>query len=102
MAYREFPVRGVILEVFGHGVFAGKGPPGGWKWQAGKGIVLRRGEEAQGIPSAPPHVADAGLRVQDEEILQVFLQVVSGGEPRLPCAHNYRVHCLIAVHREAS
>ena len=65
----------VVLEVVTH---FDVGRPGAQPhWPSGEARVPGSREQSKRVPSIAPAVADAGLGIEDEELLANFLQVIS-------------------------
>jgi hypothetical protein len=77
--YRDVEMLGIGLEVVRDGVLARERPTRSRERQAVDAVVLRGAVELQGVPLAAPAVADALVRVHDEERAVAELQVVCRG-----------------------
>jgi hypothetical protein len=87
-SYRKIEVLRVGLQIVGHLVMGGEGvhlhrPTR----QAG---VPRDGEQSQRVPAVPPGVANAGVGIENDELLAGPLQVVSDRQTCLPSTND---HC---------
>src|SRR5207342_3266938 len=60
----------------------------------------RRGEQTERVIARTPRTPDPVVRVEDHERPARLLEVVSGSQASLPCAHDHRVEPLrtLAVH----
>src|SRR5205823_10934485 len=63
----------------------------GRKVHAWEAAVLRRGEQREGVPPGPPHVADLRGGIQDDESKAPLLQVIADGQASLAPADDHHV-----------
>jgi hypothetical protein len=62
----------------------------GWrgKWHSRESIEARGSEQAKGIPSPPPRIADSLVRLEDHERQAPARQVISDRQTRLTAAYD--------------
>src|SRR5262249_26393191 len=100
--HRQLEVPRITLEVVGHLVLGRKRVLRSGERQAVERIQPRRREEAQRVPARAPRVADARVRVEDQEAYALALEVIADRQAGLAGADHDHVEALGRVAVESA
>src|SRR6185503_10415687 len=96
-ANRQLKVTRVQLKIVRHLILGRERERRARKFQSDQAVEHGRREQTERIPAAPPRIADARTRVQNDERSSLAGQVVTDRQAGLPAANHDRMEPLARI-----